>query len=247
MDVLKKYGIPLEWVTGKFDMYNKAMEEAGEEMSESHRVDVKYLTRVEGHGNIVVNVKDGRLEECRLDVIESPRFFEGLLRGRSIFEAQHITSRICGICACGHTLASVQAGEDALGLTQTVQTKKLRELLLHMEILDSHLLHIYLLAAPDYLGVKSFVPLMDTHPSVVRRALRMKMTCNDVCEVLVGRHVHPISCIIGGFTKIPNPEEISAMLGALVQMREDMEATVALAKNAHVPGFYEGGPNMWRW
>lgn len=206
-------------------------------MSDTVRVNVKYITRVEGHGNIVVNVKEGKLTECRLDVIEAPRFFEGMLRGRSIFEAQHITSRICGICACGHTLASVQAGEDALGLQPTQQTKKLRELLLHMEILDSHLLHIYLLVAPDILGVKSFVPLMDTHMDVVRRALRMKMMCNDICEVLVGRHVHPISCIIGGFTKIPGREEIDAMLGALYGMREDLDATVALAKTLKFPEF----------
>ena len=68
-------------------------------------IKVEYLTRVEGHGNIVVNLKEGRLQDCRFDVVEAPRFFEGMIRGRSIFEAQHITSRICGICACGHTLA----------------------------------------------------------------------------------------------------------------------------------------------
>ena len=135
------------------------------------QITVEYLTRVEGHGNIVVNVKEGRLDACRLDVVESPRFFEGMLRGRSLFEAQHITSRICGICACGHSLASIQAAEDALGITPSEQTIKLRKLLLHLEILDSHILHIYLLVAPDLLGVKSFVPLVDTHNKVVRRAL----------------------------------------------------------------------------
>ncbi|MDP2831022.1 MAG: nickel-dependent hydrogenase large subunit [Candidatus Omnitrophota bacterium] len=172
-------------------------------MSKNIKVNVEYLTRVEGHGNIVVNVKDGKLEECRLDIIESPRFFEGMLRGRSIFEAQHITSRICGICACGHTLASIQAAEDALGFIPSEQTLKLRELLLHLENLDSHILHIYLLVAPDILGVKSFVPLIQTHNVVVRRALRMKKACNDACDILVGRHVHPISCIVGGFTTLP--------------------------------------------
>jgi sulfhydrogenase subunit alpha len=206
-------------------------------MSKSVKVDVEYLTRVEGHGDIVVNVKDGRLEECRLKIVEAPRLFEGMLRGRSIFEAQHITSRICGICACGHTLCSVQAGEDALGLTPSPQTQKLRELLLHLEILDSHVLHIYLLVAPDLLGVKSFVPLVATHNEVVRRALRMKKTCNDICEILVGRHVHPISCIIGGFTKIPGPAEVSSMLDALYAMREDVAATVALAKTLKFPDF----------
>jgi len=141
-------------------------------MGKSIRVDVEYLTRVEGHGNIVVDVRDGTLRECRLEIIESPRFFEGMLRGRSIFEAQHITSRICGICACAHSLASIQAAEEAIGFVPSEQTVKLRKFLLDIEILDSHILHIYFLVAPDLFGVKSFVPLVETHNTVVRRALR---------------------------------------------------------------------------
>jgi len=206
-------------------------------MSKNIKVNVEYLTRVEGHGNIVVNVKDGKLEECRLDIIESPRFFEGMLRGRSIFEAQHITSRICGICACGHTLASIQAAEDALGFIPSEQTIKLRKLLLHLENLDSHILHIYLLVAPDILGVKSFVPLIQTHNAVVRRALRMKKACNDACDILVGRHVHPISCIVGGFTKLPREKDLDRMLEILNGLRPDMEATIELAKTFTFPQF----------
>lgn len=201
------------------------------------KVNVEYLTRVEGHGDIVVDVKNGVLEKCSLEIVEAPRFFEGMLRGRSIFEAQHITSRICGICACAHTLSSVQAAEDALGLTPTPQTVKLRELLLDMEILDSHILHIYLLAAPDLLGVKSFVPLITTHNKVVRRALRMKKTCNDVCDILVGRHVHPISCIVGGFTKLPGPCNLDRMHGLLKGMEPDMDATVDLMLGLKFPEF----------
>ena len=166
-------------------------------------VNVEYLTRVEGHGNIVVDVKNGELKTCQLAIVEAPRFFEGMIKGRSIFEAQHITCRICGICSCGHTLASIQAAEDAIGFTPSKQTTELRKFLLHMENLDSHILHIYLLVAPDLLGVKSFVPLIDSHNKVVRRALRMKKAANDVCDILVGRHIHPITSIVGGFTKLP--------------------------------------------
>ena len=206
-------------------------------MKKNVTIKVEYLTRVEGHGNIIIDVKDGKLGTCRLDIVESPRFFEGMLRGRSIFEAQHITSRICGICACGHTLASIQAAEDALGITPTEQTIKLRKLLLHLEILDSHILHIYLLVAPDLLGVKSFVPLISSHNEVVRRALRMKKTCNDICDVLVGRHVHPISAIVGGFTKLPRPKDLDAMFNLLDGMRGDMDATVKLAASLKFPHF----------
>jgi coenzyme F420-reducing hydrogenase alpha subunit len=203
----------------------------------SININVEYLTRVEGHGSIVVNVKEGSLDICRLDIIESPRFFEGMLRGRSIFEAQHITSRICGICACGHSLASVQAAEDALGLIPSEQTTLLRKFLLHMENLDSHLLHIYLLVAPDVLGVKSFVPLISSHEKVVRRALRLKKTYNDICDILVGRHVHPISCIVGGFTKLPRPKEMEQMSRMLKDTWPDIEATIDLLTTLKFPDF----------
>lgn len=206
-------------------------------MGKNIKVNVEYLTRVEGHGNIVVNVKDGVLEECRLDIVEAPRFFEAMLCGRSIFEAQHITSRICGICSCGHTLASIQAAEDAIGFTPTDQTTLIRKLLLNIEMLDSHILHIYLLVAPDLLGVKSFVPLINTHNTVVRRALRMKKTCNDICDILTGRHVHPISAIVGGFTKLPKPEEIDKMLEYLNILNEDMQPTIDLISTLKFPDF----------
>ncbi len=206
-------------------------------MPRNVKVNVEYLTRVEGHGNIVVNVKDGSLEECRLEIVEAPRFFEGMIRGRSIFEAQHITCRICGICSCGHTLASLQAAEGAIGFTPSEQTIELRKLLLHLEILDSHLLHIYLLVAPDLLGVKSFVPLINTHNEVVRRALRMKKICNDVCDIFVGRHIHPISTVVGGFTKLPRPKDLDAMLAFMEQLQADLEPTVELAKTLKFPDF----------
>lgn len=206
-------------------------------MKKNVNIDVEYLTRVEGHGNIVIRVKDGKLETCRLDIVEAPRFFEGMLRNRSIFEAQHITSRICGICACGHTLASIQAAEDALGITPSLQTVTLRKLLLDLEILDSHILHIYLLVAPDLFGVKSFVPLISSNKDVVRRALRMKKICNDICDILVGRHVHPISAIVGGFTKLPRPKDLDTMLDLLTGMRHDMDATIALHPFLTFPAF----------
>jgi coenzyme F420-reducing hydrogenase alpha subunit len=104
-------------------------------------------------------------------------------------------------------------------------------------MLDSHLLHIYILVLPDLLGVKSFVPLIDSHNKVVRRALRMKKAFNDVCEVLTGRHIHPISSIVGGFTKIPTPANVDKMLNILYEMRADMDATVQVCKTLEFPSF----------
>lgn len=206
-------------------------------MNRDISVNVEFLTRVEGHGHIVVDMKNGKLDTCQLQIVEAPRFFEAMLKGRSVFEAQHITSRICGICACGHSLASIQAAEAAIGFTPSNQTVKLRKLLLHMENLDSHLLHIYMLAAPDLLGAKSAFQLLATHGDVVRRALRMKKTCNDVCDVLVGRHVHPISSVVGGFTKLPDEKGLQTMLDQLLLLQKDMEPTIELAASLKFPEF----------
>ncbi len=206
-------------------------------MGRNISINQEFLTRVEGHGHIVVDVKNGVVLKAELQIIESPRFFEALLKGRSIFEAQHITSRICGICACGHSLASIQAGENAIGFLPSEQTLQLRKLLLLMENLDSHLLHLYLLVAPDLLGVESFLGMMKDHADAVKRAFRMKKQCNAVCDILVGRHVHPISCVIGGFTKLPDVRQLETIRTLLQQLHEELPATVEMVRQFSFPNF----------
>lgn len=205
--------------------------------SKNVQIDVHYLTRVEGHGNIVVDVKDGKLTKCEFQVIESPRFFESMLVGRSIWEAQHLTSRICGICACGHSLASIKAGEDALGVKPSEQTVILRKLLLHIEQLDSHILHIYILVAPDLLGVKSVFPLIQTHRPVIDMALRMKRMSDYGGEVLAGRHIHPISYVIGGLTQLPSKDGLEKLYKLMLEARKDGEETVQIIKTLKFPEF----------
>ena len=205
--------------------------------SKDVKVDVHYLTRVEGHGNIVVDVKDGKLTKCEFQVIESPRFFESMLVGRSIWEAQHITSRICGICACGHSLASVKAGEDALGIKPSEETILLRKLLLYAEALDSHILHIYVLVAPDLLGVKSIMPLIKTDKPLVEMALRMKRMSDYAGEVLAGRHIHPISFVIGGLTQMPSQEGLEKLYKLMLDSRKDTEETLKIFKKLKFPEF----------
>lgn len=201
------------------------------------RIDVHHVTRVEGHGNIIVEVSDGRLDTCRFDVVETPRFFEAMLRGRSYTEASHITSRICGICATGHATASLRASEKALGVELSEQTILLRKLVFHGEILDSHILHVYMLVAPDFLGVGSVIPLATSHPDIVLRALRMKKLSGDLCAAIAGRHTHPIAMTVGGFTHFPTKAELKALRQRLVDMRVDLDATVDLFSSLSWPKF----------
>ena len=200
-------------------------------------IEVHHVTRVEGHGNIVVNAKNGVLEECRLDIVETPRFFEAMLRGRPYTQSSHITSRICGICAVGHATASLRATENALGIEPSEQTVLLRKLNFHGEMLDSHVLHVYMLVAPDMLGVGSVIPLVQIAPEAVLRALRLKKLAGDLCAVISGRHTHPIAMAVGGFTHFPTIAELKALRVRLVDARVDMDETVKLAKTLPWPQF----------
>ncbi|MDD5634312.1 MAG: Ni/Fe hydrogenase subunit alpha [Candidatus Omnitrophica bacterium] len=210
----------------------------GDKISKKNlNINVEYLTRVEGHGNIVINVKEGKLEKCFLEVIEAPRFFEAMVRGRSIFEVQHITSRICGICSTGHCLASVKAVEDAIGYKVSEQTKLFRKLIFHLETLDSHLLHAYFLVAPDALGVPSVLPLVKTHKDVVLLALRMKKEYSDMCEIMAGRHTHPITLVPRGWTKLPTEAELKKMKAIFLKQIKDLNTTLDIFKTVKLPDF----------
>ena len=200
-------------------------------------IEVHHVTRVEGHGNIVVNAKNGVLEECRLDIVETPRFFEAMLRGRPYTQSSHITSRICGICAVGHATASLRATENALGIVPSEQTVLLRKLNFHGEMLDSHVLHVYMLVAPDMLGVGSVIPLVKIAPDAVLRALRMKKLAGDLCAAICGRHTHPIAMAVGGFTHFPTIAELKALRARLVEARADVDETVKLAKTLPWPQY----------
>lgn len=200
-------------------------------------INVHHLTRVEGHGNIIVDVKNGEVLRCEWQVVEAPRFFEAMLRGRPYYEASHITSRICGICSVGHATASLRATENALGVEISEQTELLRKLLFHGEMIDSHVLHVYMLVAPDFFGVGSVLPLAASHPEVVKRALRIKKLSGDLCAMVAGRHTHPIAMTVGGFTHLPTSKELLAMRERLVAARDDMDETIALLKTLPWPEF----------
>ncbi len=203
----------------------------------THDIHLHHITRIEGHGNLVLNIREGTIEELRLEIVESPRFFEVMLKGRRFDEAPHITSRICGICAISHTTASIKACEAAMDIAPSEETVLLRKILINAEVLQSHILHVYLLALPDFFGVGSIIPMVDTNPDIVRRALRLKRAANEVCRVLVGRHVHPIGMDIGGFKRLPTQKDLDEVRGLLESTAPDMDETIRFFEGIKMPEF----------
>lgn len=193
-------------------------------------LEVHHVTRVEGHGNIYVNVKEGKVERCEWAVPEAPRFFEAMVVGRSFNELHHITSRICGICSIGHTLASLKATEAALGIKISDQDLKLRKLALHAENMQSHVLHLGFLVLPDLLGVGSVIPLVSSNPNEVKTVLRLHRLANEMSNLICGRTTHPQRLIPGGFSKIPSMRELTALRDKLKAAVPDLQAVAGLIK-----------------
>jgi len=208
-------------------------------MTSTVHINVHHLTRVEGHGNIVVNVSNGAIEKCEWQVPEAPRFFESMVRDRHYSEVARITSRICGICSVGHTLASVKATENALGIEVSEQSWKLRELLKHAENADSHVLHVYILVAPDLAGALSVFPLVKTMPDVVARALRLKRLCHEWGSLIGGRTTHPTMVVPGGMAEVPTNKELADLKQKLIAAVPDLEATLETCKAlaGNIPAF----------
>jgi coenzyme F420-reducing hydrogenase alpha subunit len=200
-------------------------------------VNVHHLTRVEGHGNIRIRIHQGRVREAVWEVVETPRFFEAMLVGKHWETAPYICGRICGICSIGHTLASIRAVENAFRIEPTEQTIKLRLLLKHMETLQSHILHLYFLAAPDFLGTGSVLPLTKSHPEEIQRALRLKLLANDAGDIIGGRRLHPTRTVVGGFTMLPEKRQLSLLRQRLSSCTADLDQAAGLFKSFQLPDF----------
>jgi coenzyme F420-reducing hydrogenase alpha subunit len=206
-------------------------------MTDNLNIEVAPISRVEGDGDLVLDIKNKKIEKLMMRIPESPRFFEAMLVGRKYDEPSHITSRICGICSVAHTYASIKATEAVLGVNPTEQTIKIRKLIFHHECVQSNVLHVYFLAAPDFLGVGSVVPLVKTHPEVVDIALRTKKMANDMVRIIGGRAVHPIRTVVGGFTKLPTEEEMWKMKDMLKSVYPDLEKSLNVLKTLKIPKF----------
>lgn len=202
---------------------------------ESRTIKVDLLARVEGEGALYVRYREGRLEDVRLTIFEPPRFFEALLRGRSPMEAPDITARICGICPVAYQMSAVHALERGAGVIIGGQIRALRRLIYCGEWIESHVLHIYMLHAPDFLGLPDAVELARTHGDVVRRGLRMKKAGNALIECVGGRAVHPVNVRVGGFFRAPARAELMALVPDLEWGREAALETLRFVSTLTAP------------
>ncbi|MEE4300231.1 MAG: Ni/Fe hydrogenase subunit alpha [Pseudomonadales bacterium] len=206
-------------------------------MSETRRIRVDALARVEGEGALSVIVEDGRVAEAKLAIYEPPRFFEAFLRGRGYEEAPDLTARICGICPVAYQMSAVNAMEAALGIDVAGPLNDLRRLLYCGEGIESHVLHMYMLHLPDFLGYEDAIRLAQDRREDVERGLRMKKAGNALVAAIGGREVHPINVRVGGFHRAPRRRDLLALRDDLARGRDDALATIRLVAGLEFPDF----------
>ncbi len=188
--------------------------------SNTRTIKIDMMARVEGEGALTVTVKDGQVQDVQLRIFEPPRFFEAFLQGRHVNEVPDIVARICGICPVAYQMSAVHALEPIFGVEIPPAIRDLRRLLYCGEWIESHVLHIYMLQAPDFLGFPSGLEMARVHPDLVKQGLRLKKAGNQLITLLGGRSVHPVSVKIGGFSQVPTKDKLRALKDELLWARD---------------------------
>ena len=206
-------------------------------MSEKRELalNVPVLARVEGEGALELRISGGRIEELKLRIFEPPRLFEKFLEGRGYEEVPDMVARICGICPVAYQMSAVHAIESIFGLDPGPWVRAMRRLFYCGEWIESHSLHIHLLAAPDFLGYGSVIEMAQDHPEEVRRGLALQGLGNDIIRLLGARSVHPVGARVGGFHRAPAAEEAAALLERLRAALPEARALVAWAAALKLP------------
>jgi len=201
------------------------------------KINLEHITKIEGHANLRLRIRNNVVETCELRVVEGSRYFEGFMKDRLYNEAPEISSRICGICSCSHTICSIQAMEDALKIQPSEQTIKLRKLMAIGERIRSHTTHLYFLALPDYLGYESALDMTHHYKPEIQTALNLMQAGNNMIYAIGGRDLHPVSATIGGFLKLPTQQQIDNMIDELERVKNGALRTARLFRRLEYPDF----------
>lgn len=212
-----------------------------QKQTEKKKVPVRLpvLSRVEGEGALEFSLNKGQIEELKLRIFEPPRYFEKFLQGRHYTEVPDIVARICGICPVAYQMTAVQALESLLVPDMpedfSIWLNSMRQVLYCGEWIQSHALHIHLLAAPDLFGFNSAIEMAQKYPDIVRRGIRLQGLGNDIISLLGARSVHPVGVRVGGFYKAPEYEAVSTLLDKLKALKQEAYELVVWLDSLELP------------
>ncbi len=198
---------------------------------------IEGVPKIEGHLNFSIIIEGRRVVETRAEALEGVRLLERLLIGKRYTEVPDIASRMCGVCQAIHKVTAVQAVEKALGIELPEELEILRRLVVIGGHLQSHILHLYMFVLPNFMGRPSIVAMLDEHEDLIRDVLRLKKLANAITEITGGRAVHPVTPIVGGFSKVPPRHKLELALALAKKFRRMVERPVEVILSLEMPKF----------
>ncbi|NWF96074.1 MAG: Ni/Fe hydrogenase subunit alpha [Candidatus Thorarchaeota archaeon] len=208
-------------------------------MSKKESIHIEPLARVEGHGGIKVDIKGGKVTDVKVDILEGPRLFETFVIGKTPEEDLSLVPRICAICNLSHKFASLRALEKCLGVNIPEVTQEYRHLMHHGEMIESHSLHVFFLALPDFFGYDNAVAMAAEHGEVVKKALQLKKFGNKVMRTMGGRMVHGENPILGGFGRLPSRETLLELKAEAEELLPFAMQTIDILAGLDIPDHME--------
>ncbi len=175
-------------------------------------IKINHIAKMEGHAGFMASVVNGDVKSAKIEVQEGIRLIEGVLIGREYKDIPVIAQRICGICPVVHNLTSVKAIENAMEISVSLETKKLRTLLEHAQIIHSHALHLFFLSLADFLDIDNDIKLIGKYPKEAEKAIKIREYGMEIVKVVGGRVVHPLTNEVGGFKKAPEKEMLQKLI-----------------------------------
>ena len=197
-------------------------------MHNSLDLDLKNISKIEGHTHMSVKARGGKVLECKLKISENKRFFTDAVVGLGFDKVPMTMSRICGTCSSAHVMCSVEAIEKAFGVCPSKQTMRLRNLLINASHLRDHAMHLYFFVLPDVFGIDSVLDFGEDLHEWIHRGLDVKTAGNFLATIVGGRAVHPPNAVVGGFTDFPTAEEVAEAVKKLEGVRGKIIALIDL-------------------
>ncbi len=182
------------------------------------KITIEPVTRVEGHGKVTIQMDDNNnVARSRLHIVEF-RGFERFAQGRPYWEMPVLVQRLCGICPVSHHLAAAKAVDVIVGagtgegLTPTGE--KMRRLMHHGQIFQSHALHFFHLVSPDLLfgadadpAIRNVIGVALEHKDLAVQGVMMRKFGQEIIRATAGKKIHGTGAIPGGINKHLTPEE----------------------------------------
>lgn len=185
-------------------------------------ISINKLSKIEGHADLDIVVKNGEVKDVNLRVMENRRFYEQAVKGKDVLNIPQLTSRICGTCSIAHLTGCTEAVEKTMGIEISEQTLLLRKLTMYSLMIRDHALHLYYFVLPDLYNVDSVLDLVEQEKELVHESLHVKEAGNNLSKLVAGRSVHPTFEVVGGFNHVPDKDKIPGVIEELKSVRESI-------------------------